>query len=322
MSLIPVNKVLTDNIRINEEAQEITFRSVKGGMKGTEERACLCALKRDATRLSAVKCPLRCESEVFNGERGGHERMRSVRWGVWKSVHTMLHLTHTSHTSADVVSTRSCHGMSRTPDHPSNAFALAQVTLKRGHFVCMRTCSTLQNVRRWNTKEDLHCTLAMHTRYRSLLGQINWLQSRTQFHCCYKFSRCASKAASPTIGDVKAFNKLTKQLKSQPVKVQFWPPTGLWRIIGFPDASHRNNENGSSQRGMTVFLEESRKRSSKYGMSYGSLIDYECQKIKKTVLSTTVAELYSFMKCFGSCQFVRGLWMDISGEVGKPSHED
>ena len=50
-------------------------------------------------------------------------------------------------------------------------------------------------------------------------------------------------------------------------------------------------------------------------MTYGSLIDYESQKIKKTVLATTVAELYSFMKCFGSCQFLRGLWMDISGEV-------
>ena len=32
-----------------------------------------------------------------------------------------------------------------------------------------------------NTKEDLHCTPAMHTRYSSLLGQINWLQSRKQF---------------------------------------------------------------------------------------------------------------------------------------------
>ena len=54
---------------------------------------------------------------------------------------------------------------------------------------------------------------------------------------------------------------------------------------------------------MTVFLAESRERSSKGGMSYGSLIDYESQKIKKIVLSTTVAELYSFMKFFGSCQF-------------------
>ena len=30
-----------------------------------------------------------------------------------------------------------------------------------------------------NTEEDLHCIPAMHTRYRSLLGQINWVQSRT-----------------------------------------------------------------------------------------------------------------------------------------------
>ena len=64
-----------------------------------------------------------------------------------------------------------------------------------------------------------------------------------------------------------------------------------------------------------MVLAESRERSSRDGMAYGSPIDYESQEIKKTVLSTTVAELYSFMKCFGSCQFLRGLWMDISGEV-------
>ena len=62
-----------------------------------------------------------------------------------------------------------------------------------------------------NTKEDFHCTPTILTRYRSLLGQINWLQSRTQLQCCYKFPRCASKAASPTVGDVKALNKLTRQ---------------------------------------------------------------------------------------------------------------
>ena len=156
-----------------------------------------------------------------------------------------------------------------------------------------------------NTKEDLHSTPSMHTMYRRQLGQINWLQSRTQFQCCYKFSRCASMAASPIVGDVKSRNKLARQIKSQPVKLQYWPLTGPLRTLGFPDASYRNNDDGSSQRGMTVFLVESRKRSSRDGMAYGSLIDDQSQKIKKTVLSTTVAELYSFMKCFGSCQFLR-----------------
>ena len=68
------------------------------------------------------------------------------------------------------------------------------------------------------TEENPHCTSAIQTRYRSLLGQINWLQSRTQFQCCYKFSRCASMAASPAIGDVKALNNLARHLLSQPVK--------------------------------------------------------------------------------------------------------
>ena len=47
--------------------------------------------------------------------------------------------------------------------------------------------------------------------------------------------------ASPKIGDVKVLNQLTRQLKSQPVKLQFWPLTGLLRILGFPGVSYRNN---------------------------------------------------------------------------------
>ena len=48
-------------------------------------------------------------------------------------------------------------------------------------------------------------------------------------------------------------------------------------MLGFPDASHRNNDDGSSQQSMTVFLEESRERSSRDGMTFGSLIDCESQ---------------------------------------------
>ena len=49
---------------------------------------------------------------------------------------------------------------------------------------------------------------------------------------------------------------------------------------------------------MTVVLAEPRERSSGDGLVHESLIDNERQKIKKTVLSTTVAELYSFIKMF------------------------
>jgi len=164
-------------------------------------------------------------------------------------------------------------------------------------------------------KDNIQCDATMHTSYRSVLGQLNWLQSRTQFHIAYPFSRCASAAAKPTIGDVRALNKAVRTVRSCPVVLRFHNirvPGRPCRVLGIPDAAYRNNADGSSQRGQTIFLAAPRERTSD---TKGSLIDYESQKIKKTVLSTTVSELYSFMKCFGTCQFLRGLWMDISGEA-------
>ena len=44
-------------------------------------------------------------------------------------------------------------------------------------------------------------------------------------------------------------------------------------------------------------------------------MDFESKKITRTTLSTTVAELYSFMKCFGTCLYLRGLWKDLTGNT-------
>ena len=104
-------------------------------------------------------------------------------------------------------------------------------------------------------KDDTPLTPQMHTAYRSVLGQINWLQSRTQFHIGYQFSRCASEASSPTIEDVRAINKTVRTIKSIPLSMRFWPLRGKTRIVGYPDASYRNNEDKSSQRRMLYFLQ-------------------------------------------------------------------
>ena len=110
---------------------------------------------------------------------------------------------------------------------------------------------------------------------------------------------------------MKQLNKLVRKIRAEVITLIFWPLVGKNRIIGYPDASFRNNADKSSQRGMAIFIAEP--RDPKKTDTRGSLVDYESQKIKRTVLSTTVAELYAFMKCHGTCQFLRGLWMDISG---------
>ena len=164
-------------------------------------------------------------------------------------------------------------------------------------------------------RDNLPCTPDYHKQFRSVLGQINWLQSRTQFQSCYLFSRSASACAGPTYGDLRALNKLVRKIRAEVVKLQYWKLSGHCRIVGYPDAAYRNNADKSSQRGQVIFIAEPRKPGTVNPR--GSLVDYESQKIKRTVLSTTVSELYAFMKCYGTCQFLRGLWMDLSAEVAE-----
>ena len=162
-------------------------------------------------------------------------------------------------------------------------------------------------------KDSVACTPFLHTEYRSVLGMINWLQSRTQYQTCYKFSRAASQQAAPSIADVRAVNKLVRAIKASPVSLRYWHLRGPCRIVGMPDASYKNNEDKSSQRALTIFLAEARGNGHSTD-SRGSLVDYESHKITQTTMSTTVAELYALMKCFGNCLFLKGLWADVSGE--------
>jgi hypothetical protein len=131
-----------------------------------------------------------------------------------------------------------------------------------------------------NMKDDTSCTPELQTEFRRLLGSINWLQSRTQFPIGYRFSRCASAAASPTIGRIRALNKVARTIRARPVRLHFQnngartirgqDKQGVARLIGYPDASYRNNSDSSSQRGQCVFLA---KPSDNTRPSEGSLVD-------------------------------------------------
>ena len=79
MRQIPKQSV-HEQCRVDEGADDITFRSVRGG-NAPRLRACICALKRDASTFTVVKCPMRREStgrhpfrhgpkDSYVGERG------------------------------------------------------------------------------------------------------------------------------------------------------------------------------------------------------------------------------------------------------------
>ena len=104
------------------------------------------------------------------------------------------------------------------------------------------------------------------------------------------------------------------QIRTDAVTLKYWPLPGfMLRLIGYPDASYRNNSDKSSQRGLAVFV--ATERTKNQTDAWGSLVEYESTKIKRTVLSTTVSELYGLMKCYGTCLFLKGLWMDMTGQI-------
>ena len=162
------------------------------------------------------------------------------------------------------------------------------------------------------TPDDLKLDPYMHTEYRSKLGQVNYFQNKTQLHATFRFSRLASAAHSPTVKDLKELNKLIREIKFNPVQLNLYKLTGPLRLIVIPDASYQNNSDGSSQRGLVICLAEQRKPNQTG--TRGSVIEYESHKINRTTLNVTVAELYSLMKGYGTGQWIRGLWTDLSGE--------
>ena len=61
-----------------------------------------------------------------------------------------------------------------------------------------------------------------------------------------------------SIGDVRELNKLVRVLKATEIELRLWPLKGPLRILGYPDASYRNNDDKSSQRAHVIFLAEQR----------------------------------------------------------------
>ena len=87
------------------------------------------------------------------------------------------------------------------------------------------------------------------------------------------------------------------------------------RLMAMPGAEFGNKSDKSSQCAMVIFMSEPRKEKTRN--SRGSLPFFESTKIKRTTLSTTLAELDALMKCYGACQMLRSLVKDVTGHSCK-----
>ena len=112
----------------------------------------------------------------------------------------------------------------------------------------------------------------------------------------------------PTTGDCKLWTNSADKLQVIPRNLC----SGHFKVIlGQLLCLMQNNSDKSSQGAMVIFMAEPRKEKSKN--TRGCLVFFESATIKWTTLSATAAELYALLKCYETCQMLRGLIKDITG---------
>ena len=102
MRLILTNKVLTDNIWVNEVAQEIIFRSVKGGVEDIEERVL-------ALRTEPLRCQIHCREVSSRCESIGRHPV--PRWDKYLTSSTKRLRTWTDGRSHILLTDPACVGL-------------------------------------------------------------------------------------------------------------------------------------------------------------------------------------------------------------------
>ena len=140
----------------------------------------------------------------------------------------------------------------------------------------------------------------------------------TQFPVLLQVSRCASRAASPT-----NWWRNSSQQAGETTQVEASETSVL--------ATHRTVDNNWVSWCLlpkTMQMDILREAWQYFWQNCESifwrmvchvevLLTTKVKTLREPYSQQNVAELHSFIKCCGSCQFLRGLWIDMSGDVAE-----
>ena len=132
-------------------------------------------------------------------------------------------------------------------------------------------------------------THSEHREYRSLLGNLQWLQLQSRPDLSYEVNRGSS---APTIADARALNAISlKAQRSSETTLRY--PRGVAQLCG--DASFANMEDSKSQCGVIVFLTHEPWRFWHGEFQLGRLVYWTSSTVKRVVRS--LAELWPSVPC-------------------------
>ena len=108
----------------------------------------------------------------------------------------------------------------------------------------------------WPVDPETPLTPELITRLRGQIGQLLWLALSMDMKLAFKVSAMAQRVPRATIGDLMEGNKLIQEAKDSPTTL-FYPKMGKnISLKVFSDSSFGNLEDGGSQGGYFVCMED------------------------------------------------------------------
>ena len=144
------------------------------------------------------------------------------------------------------------------------------------------------------------------TKYRSLVGSLNWLVQGTRPDLFFQLIELSTKFKDGTVGDLIQVKKLLQKAKDSKCEILF-PDLGSpsqWRLITFTDASFANLNNGTgSCIGYIVFLVGKDDRSCP--------LTWKAGKARRVVKSTLGAEAMALTEGIEASVYLNSVISDV-----------
>ena len=145
---------------------------------------------------------------------------------------------------------------------------------------------------------------------REAIGQLSWLATQTRPELCFPVSQLSSNIKSATTNDIKKANKLIRTCKATDVHL-FFPKLNLEsiKVKGYTDASYGKLNDGGSQGGLYIELDD--------GVN-SSPIYWQSRKIQRIVDSAMAAETLAMKTGLAAAHAVSSLVSEILYDSAKP----
>jgi hypothetical protein len=146
------------------------------------------------------------------------------------------------------------------------------------------------------------------TDLRGIVGELSWVGGQSRPDLSFRISVLSSAIADPQVKHLTLANTTLKAAKRVQYPLSFPQLGANIRMKVFTDAAHANREDGSSQRGVIIFL------TGDSGLCIP--LSWSSKKLRRVTRSTFAGEALGVVEGVDECMFLAHLWLELNPETG------